>query len=77
MTPCRSLAPTYVGELYSALHHATGCVAVEREHSRRERSVVGADTHSPAQLLALEYERLEALLDGDKILVKLLLYGAI
>lgn len=35
--------------------------------------MVGADAHSPAQLLALEHKRLEALLDGYEVLVKLFL----
>lgn len=35
--------------------------------------MVGADTHSPAQLLALEHKRLEALFDGHEVLVELFL----
>lgn len=65
--------PADVGELYSALHHAARRVAVVGKNARRQRSVVRTNTHSPAQLLAFEDKRLEALLDGDEIFVELLL----
>lgn len=65
--------PADVGELYSALHHAARRVAVVGKNTRRQGSVVRTNTHSPAQLLALEDKRLEALLDGDEVFVEFFL----
>ncbi len=74
ISPNRSYyAPADVGELDGTLHHATGGVTVVRQDASRKRSMVGADAHRPAQLLALEHERLEALFDGYEVLVEVFL----
>ena len=59
-------------ELERRLHHAGGGVAVTGQGAGAEGTVVGADAHGDAALLALEHERGERLLDGLELGVVLL-----
>ena len=52
---------TDVGELKRTLHHAARGVAIVAKDSGRETAVVGADSHSSVESLALLYQRLKHL----------------
>ena len=49
-------ADLHSNSIYASVDaYSLGCVTVEGQNACRQRAVVGADSHGPAQFLALEH----------------------